>query len=292
VVLPLSVILLANFAFIGYYNWRLTGNAHTMPVSLYEKRYNPGAIFIWESPKPPMHENNREFDTFYNGWVRGLYERTWADLKKVTYKKWQLIAIIYLWWDLLLVVPALYFLIKRKKLYLLWAALLSTITAFFFLAWVLPHYIAPALCALFALIVTSMRHLRLFKPRGLALGLFFSRLVVLDLLLQTVNAVVTGVEDPIGAGGVRLEDRVALIRKLQAAPGKHLVLVRYASDHYVHDEWVYNEADIDGSKIVWARELDPEQNQKLIHYYKDRTVWTIEADRLMAPQQRTVPADR
>jgi hypothetical protein len=86
-----------------------------------------------------------------------------------------------------------------------------------------------------------------------------------------------------------MEDRVAFTQKLEAMPGKHLVVVRYKPDHYVHDEWVYNGADIDGSKIVWARELDQEQNQRLMEYYKDRKVWVIEADRLIPAQQRSSP---
>ena len=289
VILPLSVVLMANFAFMGYYNWRLTGNARTLPLSLYEQKYNPGAIFLWQSPKPPLPQNNREFDIFYNGWVHGLYKPTWADVKMVTHKKERLFVVMFLWWDLILLVPAAFYLAKRKKIYVLYAAFLSTTVAFFFLAWVLPHYIAPALCVVFAIIVTCMRHLRLFQLRGLNMGVFLSRLVVLGLLLQTANAVVTHNEDPIGSGGVRLEDRVALIKKLEAIPGKHLVIVRYAADHNVHDEWVYNAADIDGSKIVWARELDREQNKKLLEYYKDRSVWTIEADRLSSPQQHYSP---
>jgi len=87
----------------------------------------------------------------------------------------------------------------------------------------MPHYVAPAMCAIFAVFVTALRHLRLYAPRGLAFGLFFSRLLVLGLLLQTVNAVVSGNEDPLGIGGVRMEGRVALIQKLEAIPGKHLV---------------------------------------------------------------------
>jgi hypothetical protein len=285
VLLPLSVILAANFAFMGYYNWRLTGNARTMPVAFYEKRYNPGAIFLWQSPKPPMHESNREFDAFYNTWVRDLYKPTWTYIKSVTHKKERLFVAVYLWWDLILIAPAVYFLVKRKKMHLLWAAFISTTAAFSLLAWVLPHYISPALCVLFAMIVTSIRHLRLFSPRGLPLGLFFSRLVVLGLLLQTANAVVARDEDPIGAGGVRMEDRLALVKKLEATPGKHLVIVHYASDHNIHQEWVYNGADIDNSKIVWARELDQEQNQKVIEYYKDRKVWFVEADRLTSSRE-------
>jgi hypothetical protein len=46
----------------------------------------------------------------------------------------------------------------------------------------------------------------------------------------------------------------------------------------VFDEWVYNEADIDGSKIVWAREMDAAENAKLMDYFKDRQIWLLEAD--------------
>lgn len=63
-------------------------------------------------------------------------------------------------------------------------------------------------------------------------------------------------------------------------PGKHLVLVRYGRVHYVHSEWVYNAADIDGSKVIWAREMDPEQNQKLLAYFHDRKVWLVQPEEL------------
>ena len=40
----------------------------------------------------------------------------------------------------------------------------------------------------------------------------------------------------------------------------------------------YNGADIDSSKIVWARELDAMQNEKLLAYFKDRQVWLARPD--------------
>ena len=43
-------------------------------------------------------------------------------------------------------------------------------------------------------------------------------------------------------------------------------------------EWVYNEADIDQAKIVWAREMDDAQNRKLLEHFSDRTVWLAEVD--------------
>jgi len=61
-------------------------------------------------------------------------------------------------------------------------------------------------------------------------------------------------------------------------PGKQLVVVRYATSHNPMDEWVYNAADIDNSKVVWAREMDEAENLELMNYYRDRTVWLVQPD--------------
>jgi hypothetical protein len=41
---------------------------------------------------------------------------------------------------------------------------------------------------------------------------------------------------------------------------------------------VYNGAEIDAAKVLWARELDPEQNANLFAYFKDRKVWLVTPD--------------
>jgi len=68
------------------------------------------------------------------------------------------------------------------------------------------------------------------------------------------------------------------VSSLETLPGQQLAIVRYKPDHEVLDEWVYNDPDIDASKVVWARELDPADNKRLIDYYRNRTVWLIEPD--------------
>ncbi len=72
--------------------------------------------------------------------------------------------------------------------------------------------------------------------------------------------------------------RAQLLEQLSRAGGRHLVIVRYGQRHSVHDEWVYNAADIDAATVVWARAMDAVQDQQLIGYFHDRRIWLLEPD--------------
>jgi hypothetical protein len=72
--------------------------------------------------------------------------------------------------------------------------------------------------------------------------------------------------------------RVAVRQAIDQTKGKLLVFVRYSPGHVFQDEWVYNEADIDASRVVWARDLGEPENEKLRRYYPDRTVMLLEPD--------------
>jgi len=72
--------------------------------------------------------------------------------------------------------------------------------------------------------------------------------------------------------------RARVLRELSAVSGFHLVLVRYKPGHDTRAEWVYNDADIDHARIIWARDMGPAKNQELLDYYKGRHAWLLEAD--------------
>jgi hypothetical protein len=74
------------------------------------------------------------------------------------------------------------------------------------------------------------------------------------------------------------ERRIAVANALSAIPGRLLVFVHYEPRHIFQQEWVWNQADIDGSRIVFARDLGGPENEKLIRYYPGRRVLRLEPD--------------
>jgi hypothetical protein len=84
-------------------------------------------------------------------------------------------------------------------------------------------------------------------------------------------------------------DRFEVANQLDAKGGKHLVFVNYSEDHNYFKEWVYNQADIDSSKIVWANTLSDQENEQLAKYYDGRSIWVWHADE---PQLNLHPFQR
>jgi hypothetical protein len=144
--------------------------------------------------------------------------------------------------------------------------------------WSMPHYAAPMTCAIFLLLAQAIRHLRAMKIAGRPIGMSLARAAVLLLAMDTVLATTSGVCDPLKWTCQGDPSRTAIIEKLSHTPGKHLIIVRYGDDHNIHDDWVFNGADIDGAKVLWARETNPQQDARLFAYFKDRQIWLVEPD--------------
>jgi len=276
----LGIVLLGTAAFMGYYNWRLTGNALLMPHVLRFRTYHSSALFLWQyPPRPALHYNNAQFDDFYNGWERENYQNTWDNAWRVTKEKIKRDGHTFLWWGVLLLLPALPFAFRDRKMHLIVAVAALGAIAIFSLIWSFAHYAAPFTCVIVALLVQSMRHLRTMRLRGWPLGQWLVRATVLLLIFETAGYVIHRQCDPLAWTCQGDPSRAAIQDHLAHTPGKHLILVRYdPENHNVHDEWVFNGADIDSAKVLWARELDAAQNARLLTYFKDRQVWLVEPD--------------
>jgi hypothetical protein len=150
-------------------------------------------------------------------------------------------------------------------------------------AWLAPHYLAP-FTAGSGLLLQAIRHLRVAAPEGHPIGLFLVRTVpVLCLALVAVR--LCGVPLKLvgpwptiwrgpaqGLGTARASTLASWSYPGQNSPSST------APVHDFMDEWVYNAASIDRSKIVWAREMDSHSNAELLRYFSDRTVWLVEPD--------------
>ena len=83
-----------------------------------------------------------------------------------------------------------------------------------------------------------------------------------------------------------ITQRSVVETRLSEIPGEQLAIVRYAAEHDPIDEWVFNSADIDSSKVIWARAMDPKSDQELIRYYGQRKAWLVQPD---SPSEEIVP---
>lgn len=278
VFVPLSLVVILTLAFIGYYDWRLTGHALLMPHVLNTRTYHTTPLFLWGHNKPPLHYNNQQFEEFYNVWERGDYHRSWRGAAIVIAQKIARLSVEFLWPGAVFLLPALPFAFRDRRMRLLVVTMFVCLAGVFAVIWSAPHYAAPVTCIFYALLAQAVRHLRLMDRKGRGVGMAFSRALVLLLLLSAGIHVALRQCDPMWWTCTGDPSRITVVKDLEKLPGNHLIVVRYGKHHNIHDEWVYNGADIDGSRIVWARELSPQQNSRLFAYFKDRDVWLVEPD--------------
>jgi hypothetical protein len=279
-VTPVIAVILPTIAFIAYYNWRLTGDPLLTPHQLYTNTYLTSPIFFWSHQKPLLHYNNQQIEHYFRIFAPGYYHTSWADFWRLSKRKIILYWEVFLWAGAVPILMCIPLLLRDQRGRWLLGVSVLCLMGLFVVVSPLPHYVAPALCLFYAVLVQALRHLRLVRFRHRRIGLGVARGAVLLLLFQTATAVPDRLHHPDDWFCVfGLRSRAEIVNKFSHIPGKHLIIVRYGPKHDINADWVYNDADIDGSKVVWARDMGAEQNAKLLAYYTDRTVWQLTVDR-------------
>lgn len=293
VLLPVAGALALTAACMAYYNHALTGHALLFPHTLNVRTYHSAPMFLFQASKPPLQYHNQQFEDFYNEWEREEYDHTWESIKCLSWLKAVRLFSAYGWWGMLLAAPGIYFVLRDRRLRLLWIMLALVTLGTFLTVWSNAHYAAPVTAIVILFYLQSLRHLRLMRWKKWRWGAALARASVLLLLADTATAVVRKQCDNFYWTCQGDVSRLVLQRKLAALPSKHLVLVRYGEDHNIHDDWVFNGAEIDSAKVIWARETSEEQDAKLFDYFRDRKVWLVTPDTdntYLAPY--TPPPDR
>jgi hypothetical protein len=195
----------------------------------------------------------------------------------------------------LLMLPNAFYDRQRKFLILTCAVVLAGLAPVFWMTF--PHYAAPLTATIYGVIVLCARRLRNVQWRSRPFGLLVVRalplLCFVTLVLRATAPALFAMDYSsyswccVGPGNVK---RARLERDLKATGSPHLVIVRYSPAHQVSNEWVYNDADIDGSPVVWAREMTPAEDKRLVSFFKYRSIWMVEPDLSPPRLTRWAPA--
>lgn len=289
---PLALIIAAG-AWMAYYNYRAFGSPLTLPYTINRNTYAMAPYFVWQAQRPEPVYRYESMRDFYHVELNE-FEKIHSLSGFVSETMFKAMKGILFFAGIALLAPLIMLrrvLMDRRIRFLILCVgvLMAGIVIEIFL---IPHYLAPFTTAFYAIGLQAMRHLRLWSPEGQPVGMTLVRLTV------TVCLVLAGLRSFAGPLHLKLvewpasawtemwygpghlgTERAHIEAGLEQLPGKQLAIVQYSPEHYPMDEWVYNAADIDSSKVIWARGMDAAKDLELIHYYKDRKVWLVQPDK-------------
>ena len=285
---PVALMIAAGL-WMAYYNYRVFGNPLTEPYKVNRATYAMAPHFIWQSQRPEPVYRHAVMRDFYS-WELDGFRKVRTVPGFLTETPLKLARAILFFAGIALLPPLIMsrrVLADRRTRFLV-VCVLVLAAGMLIETWLIPHYLSPFTAAFYALGLQAMRHLRVWSPGGQPVGVGLVRSII---TICIVLAALRTWAEPLhlrlagwptwtwygsrdfGAARARVD------AGLEQLPGRQLVIVRYSPDHDPFDDWVYNAADIDGSKVVWAREMHVANDLELIQYYKDRNVWLVQPDK-------------
>ena len=290
IAVPATVTVLIGLVWLGYYFWRVTGSPFTTPYQVNIRTYGL-VYFPWQHLKPVAPFHHTILQSFYRGIdVPNLFN--FARQYPIKLQGCKVLVLWLFYFGPLLTAPWIVWCSTRKKggfwkavqpdlLFLVSLCVCAYISIALTIYVGQPHYAAPMTIAFYTATVLIMRDLAVTES-----GQSLVRLVVgvASILFVTAAVTLTFHADPNPTWAriwcsppLQNLERARISNDLEHTAGKHVVIVRYGANHDLGSEWVYNNADIDGSEIVWARDMG-KQNAELLEYFKDRKAWLVEAD--------------
>jgi hypothetical protein len=286
-----AIAMLPAITLTLLHNKQVTGSGTTLPYMLSRYQYGVPATFtVQPNPVPhreltPLQKLDYELQEAVHGKgteTMGSYLNHLA--YRVRFYRFFFLAPLYL------ALP--FFLPNLREFRYAWVALTLVIFAAgtTFYPYFYSHYIAAGTCLFVLVSLVGIERLSRLTIRGVPAGHEAARLLVFLCAAHFVFWYGLHLFEPQGITEAMIhyetwdvinrddpDGRITVNHDLANAPGQQLVFVRYWPQHRF-EEWVHNAADIDGSRVVWARDLGPEENEKLRRYYPNRTAWLLEPD--------------
>ncbi len=264
-------------------NKSVTGSWTTLPYMLSRYQYGVPTTFTFQPNPVPHLPLTPEQDLDYraqaaiHGPPTDSPEDYFARLGfRLRYLRFFVLAPLY--FALLFFLPSL----RQAKWFWVAATLALFLAGTNFYPYFFPHYIAAVASLCLLMVVKGLESLNTLSPRAATLLLALCG----AQFLFWYGIHLSGNDSLLSASAYESwdflnssdpEGRRTVNQTLARQPGQQLVFVRYSPQHRF-SEWIGNRADIDRSKVVWAHDLGPSENEKLIHYFASRKCWLLEPD--------------
>jgi hypothetical protein len=279
VIFPIVAVVLVGASALGFYNYRVAGHPFRLPYLVHEDAYNMSAYFIWQSLPPKPNYRHPVIEKYHEDWELKSYleRRSLTGFIRSTVAAMAMYAVLsgsVFWIPLIGSARSLIAWFWNNR----WGRLAILTYGFFVLGLVMEtysmfYYWAPVLALNILFIVQGARFWFLRDQQIGKRMLYFLPPLALAVVAANSYQTIKSLRDM----APQLQ-RARLLTQLKRQNGRHIVIVNYGPNHSYDREWVYNEADIDGSKVVWARDMGLAENCKLIDYFKDRVTWFLEID--------------
>jgi hypothetical protein len=282
---PIVLLGMVGAAWLGYYNFRVTGHALRLPYQEYFAQYETVPPFNI-LPLATSVRTFRHFDLEWldRGYALDLYRKARSSALLVSRPADWFTAVKGMTgdtaWVLVLIAMAPLLWRSRRTRFAAVLAIVMLVGSLIEVAW-FPHYAAPFTAIVLILAVEALRSLQLWSTGGRRAGRFLVR------ALPAAVFVVTIANDALAIARHRTPERIqpvnsqrdALARALlERHPGKHVIFVHYTGMQSPHEEWIYNPADIDDAPVIWAQDMGNPENERLQGYYPDRSFWLFMPD--------------
>jgi hypothetical protein len=271
--LPIGALAVLTAGWMAYYNFRVTGSALRLPDMEYTRQYMAAPRFWWMPATPEKSYRHEAIARFHRESEYQEYLRQTTAAGFLTAQAGKIAGLTREWllrppYTSILLLPACALAAWRWRRGRWLAAIVIgvPIGEMALTPWFRAHYMAVVMPAFFALATMGLLAI---NRRNRLLGKLAAGIVVAG----QVAAIGFIVRQMIVAPNVAGLPREMAIQRLNEEPGKHLVFVRYEGQKQTIFEWVYNSADIDSQRIIFARDMGEPQNQQLRHYYRDRRAW-------------------
>jgi len=268
-------IAIAGMLWTGIYDRAVTGNPIRLPYMLHAAQYNIAPV-LWILPLSPKHEYGNPRLAAQYEWDVGIYKSNRGGRFVVirpfisgfrsafdTFGSGLL---------LLLLVP---FAWRDWRVRLLAVVIGISVLGLGLEVFHFAHYAAPVTMAIALLVACGAEAAWQFRMHSRPYGAILTCVVLAISCAFPLRAVLRTAREGTDHHNVG-DQRAKVIADLSTLKRGQLVIVHYPDPLWNgKDEWVYNNADIDLQKVIFAHDLGMDKDAALLHYYRDRQIWLL-----------------